>query len=155
MHTRKVRDQIVALKPKTLHQVLALIFSKSLEEGELLADWRSANVTPIFRKGAKSENYIPVVSLTNQYRVQNHGVHCEILNYGPPRGEQPDEPQSLYCTVYMQPTRTSVTSITAVLVDYCTVHTHNAQYLEFNVCTVTFKTVGVLLVDPFSHTSSP
>ena len=151
MNTRKVRDQIVALKPKTLHQVLALIFSKSLEEGELLADWRSANVTPIFRKGAKSENYIPVVSLTTQYRVQNHGVHCEILNYGPPRGERPDEPQSLY----MQPTRTSVTSITAVLVDYCTVHTHNAQYLEFNVCTVTFKTVGVLLVDPFSHTSSP
>ena len=122
MHTRKVRDQIVALKPKTLHQVLALIFSKSLEEGELLADWRSANVTPIFRKGAKSENSRPVVSLTTQYRVQNHGVHCEILNYGPPRGEQPDEPQSLY----MQPTRTSKTSISGLL--------RTAQYLEFNVC---------------------
>ena len=141
MTTRKVRDKIMALKPDSapgpdgltghllqgladkISPVLALIFSKSLEEGELLADWRSANMTPIFRKGAKSENSRPVVSLTTQYRVQNHGVHCEILNYGPPRGEQPDEPQSLY----MQPTRTSKTSISGLL--------RTAQYLEFNVCT--------------------
>ena len=52
--------------------VLAQIFSKSLEEGEVPADWRSANVTPIFKKGArtKQENYRPV-SLTS--------IPCKIM----------------------------------------------------------------------------
>ena len=49
-----------------LAPALALIFSKSMEEGVVPADWRTANVTPIFKKGArtKPENYRPV-SLTS------------------------------------------------------------------------------------------
>ena len=81
---KKVREKILALKPDSapgpdgltghllqglvdeVSPVLAQIFSKSLEEGEVPADWRSANVTPIFKKGArtKQENYRPV-SLTS------------------------------------------------------------------------------------------
>ncbi len=51
---------------------LAHIFTKSLEEGAIPADWREANVTPIFKKGAKSkpENYRPE-SLTS--------VSCKIM----------------------------------------------------------------------------
>ena len=39
-----------------------LIFNKSLISGEVPADWKLANVTPIFKKGKKSNmsNYIPV-----------------------------------------------------------------------------------------------
>ena len=90
MTTRKVRDKIMALKPDSvpgpdgvtghllqgladeISPVLALIFSKSMEEGELPADWRRANVTPIFKKGArtKPENYRPV-SLTS--------ISCKIM----------------------------------------------------------------------------
>ena len=82
--TRKVREKILALKPDSapgpdgitghllqglveeLAPALALIFSKSMEEGVVPADWRTANVTPIFKKGArtKPENYRPV-SLTS------------------------------------------------------------------------------------------
>lgn len=45
---------------------LALIFSKSLEQGIVPDDWRIANVTPIFKKGSKSQasNYRPI-SLTS------------------------------------------------------------------------------------------
>ena len=45
---------------------LALVFTKSMEEGIVPDDWKEANVTPIFKKGAKSkpENYRPV-SLTS------------------------------------------------------------------------------------------
>ena len=45
---------------------LALIFTKSLVEGYVPCDWKTANITPIFKKGSKSEvgNYRPV-SLTS------------------------------------------------------------------------------------------
>ena len=46
---------------------LELIFKKSLESGECPTDWRSANVTPIHKKGDRTDpsNYRPV-SLTSQ-----------------------------------------------------------------------------------------
>ena len=51
---------------------LELIFKKSLEFGECPTDWRSANVTPIHKKGDRTDpsNYRPV-SLTSQI--------CKIL----------------------------------------------------------------------------
>jgi len=51
---------------------LTLIFKKSLAEGILLHDWKRANITPIYKKGARNEagNYRPV-SFTS--------VVCEIL----------------------------------------------------------------------------
>ena len=44
---------------------LAIIYTKCMEAGEVPADWKTANVAPIFKKGAKSVpgNYQPV-SLT-------------------------------------------------------------------------------------------
>lgn len=55
-----------------LAPALFTIFRKSLDEGITPADWRTANVTPIFKKGKKSEpsNYRPV-SLTS--------VVCKLL----------------------------------------------------------------------------
>ena len=45
---------------------LSILFMKSLRERRIPDDWRCANVTPIFKKGAKSDpgNYRPV-SLTS------------------------------------------------------------------------------------------
>ena len=45
---------------------LTIIFNKSLKEGVVPEDWRLANVTPIFKKGSKTDpaNYRPV-SLTS------------------------------------------------------------------------------------------
>ena len=45
---------------------LAVLYSKSLYEGVVPSDWKLANVTPIFKKGSKSNpsNYRPV-SLTS------------------------------------------------------------------------------------------
>jgi hypothetical protein len=39
--------------------LLQLIYTKSLDTGEVLADWRTANVSPVYKKGLKSaaENY--------------------------------------------------------------------------------------------------
>ena len=51
---------------------LVIIFKRSLEYGEVPEDWKTANVTPIFKKGAKADpgNYRPV-SLTS--------VCCKLL----------------------------------------------------------------------------
>ena len=52
---------------RTISVPLKLIFDKSLSNGECPDDWRTANVTPIFKKGERTEpnNYRPV-SLTSQ-----------------------------------------------------------------------------------------
>ncbi len=55
-----------------LAPALVIIFKRSLEYGEVPEDWQTANVTPIFKKGAKADpgNYRPV-SLTS--------VCCKLL----------------------------------------------------------------------------
>jgi len=87
---KKVREKIRKLKtesatgpdeigPRLLQELetelippLVTIFRKSITTGEVPEEWRSANVTPIFKKGSKAEpgNYRPV-SLTS--------VCCKIL----------------------------------------------------------------------------
>ena len=51
---------------------LTIIFNKSLSEGRVPSDWRTAEVTPIFKKGDKTAscNYRPV-SLTS--------IVCKVL----------------------------------------------------------------------------
>ena len=50
----------------TVSKPIAMLLNQSLKEGKLPRDWKNANVTPIFKKGAKSQpaNYRPI-SLTS------------------------------------------------------------------------------------------
>ena len=52
---------------RTISEPLKIIFDKSLRDGECPSDWRTANVTPIHKKGDRTDpnNYRPV-SLTSQ-----------------------------------------------------------------------------------------
>ena len=62
---------------------LELIFRKSLENGECPEDWRSANVTPIHKKGDRTDpsNYRPV-SLTSQVcKVLESLVRDHIIDH--------------------------------------------------------------------------
>jgi len=45
---------------------LSIVFERSWRKGEVLEDWRKANVTPVFKEGKKEDpgNYKPV-SLTS------------------------------------------------------------------------------------------
>ena len=55
-----------------LTPALAMIYNESLQSGVVPEDWRAANVTPIFKKGAKGNpgNYRPV-SLTS--------IPCKVM----------------------------------------------------------------------------
>ena len=62
---------------------LELIFKKSLEDGECPEDWRSANVTPIHKKGDRTDpsNYRPV-SLTSQIcKVMESLIREHVLKH--------------------------------------------------------------------------
>ena len=62
---------------------LELIFRKSLELGECPTDWRSANVTPIHKKGDRTDpsNYRPV-SLTSQVcKVLESIIRKQLLDH--------------------------------------------------------------------------
>ncbi len=56
-----IEPKILQELQETMAPALALVFTKSME-GIVPDDWKEANVTPIFKKGAKSkpENYRPV-----------------------------------------------------------------------------------------------
>ena len=63
--------------------LLLMIFHKSLATGEVPDDWRTANVTPAFKKGQKyqTENYRPI-SLTSVYcKIMEHVVASQIMNH--------------------------------------------------------------------------
>ena len=68
MH-RKSRDSAMRYVKKlasVISQPLAIIFRKSIAEGVVPQEWKRANITPLFKKGSRSDpgNYRPV-SLTS------------------------------------------------------------------------------------------
>ena len=66
------KPKVLSRCHETLSHPLQLIFSQSLLEGKLPQQWKDANVTPLHKKGPKSEvgNYRPV-SLTS--------IPCKLL----------------------------------------------------------------------------
>ena len=71
---------------KELADVLALpislLFQKSLESKQLPQDWKSANVTPIFKKGNKgdSKNYRPVSLTSIICKMMENLVRKQLLD---------------------------------------------------------------------------
>ncbi len=66
-----------------LAPALAVVFTKSLEEGVVPQDWLEANVTPIYKKGTKSlpGNYRPVSLTSVTCRVMESKLRDEITGH--------------------------------------------------------------------------
>ena len=62
----KVANKLIIELKNELAYPLAVLFRKSINESHMPDDWRLSNVTPVYKKGSKSDpgNYRPV-SLTS------------------------------------------------------------------------------------------
>ena len=70
----KISSKLLKTLALELTPVFTLLYQTSLDQGEVPDDWRTADVTPIFKKGekCKPENYRPI-SLTS--------VPCKLLEH--------------------------------------------------------------------------
>ena len=74
------------LLKETSHQVapaLTLLFQASLNQGKVPDEWKSANITPLFKKGDRSAavNYRPVSLTSVCSKVMEHIVHSHIISH--------------------------------------------------------------------------
>ena len=69
-----ISPKLLKLIPEEASRCLKLIFESSLRKSEVPRDWKKATITPLFKKGAKSDpkNYRPV-SLTS--------IPCKLLEH--------------------------------------------------------------------------
>jgi hypothetical protein len=63
--------------------VLTKIFNKSLQTGEVPADWKEATITPIFKKGSRAapENYRPVSLTSVSCKLPESIIKDRIMNH--------------------------------------------------------------------------
>ena len=75
---RILRDMADEISP-----VLTLIFQSTLDLGEVPEDWKSANVSPIFKKGDrfKASNYRPVSLTSLCCKLQEHIITSNVMSH--------------------------------------------------------------------------
>ena len=66
-----------------LAPVFTLLFQSTLHQGKVPRDWKSAHVTPIFKKGANHipSNYRPISLTSIVCKTIEHIIHSQIINH--------------------------------------------------------------------------
>ena len=79
----QITPRFLKLNLEPMSEALAIIFNKSLQSGDIPDDWRSANVTPIFKKGSKAEpgNYRPVSLTSIPCKLAESCVRDHVMNH--------------------------------------------------------------------------
>ena len=78
LHPRVLKETARVVAP-----ILQIIFSKSLENGEVPDNWKQANIAPIFKKGERycPSNYRPVLLTCVCSKLMEHIISKHLLNH--------------------------------------------------------------------------
>ncbi len=79
----EIHARALKMLAEPISSILEVIFSKSLETGEIPEDWRLANVTPVFKKGEKfkASNYRPVSLTCIACKIMEHVITSNIMQH--------------------------------------------------------------------------
>ena len=79
----KIKPIILKTLSAELSPILQVLFQKTLEEGSLPSQWKSANIAPIFKKGERSipSNYRPISLTCVLCKVLQHVVSSSIVKH--------------------------------------------------------------------------
>ena len=86
-HTASGPDELPAyflkLGATELAPIFTLLFQATLDQGKIPHGWKSAYVTPIFKKGDKNKpsNYRPISLTSIVCKVLEHIIHSQIINH--------------------------------------------------------------------------
>ena len=79
----QITPRFLKLNVDAMSHALAILFNKSLQTGLIPADWKSANVTPIFKKGSKADpgNYRPVSLTSIPCKLQESCIRDAVMDH--------------------------------------------------------------------------
>jgi len=80
--------------------LLTFIFQSLLDQGKLPSDWKVANITPLHKKGSRTDscNFRPI-SLTSQCcKILEHIIHSSIIYFHPEKYHVLCDNQHGFCT---------------------------------------------------------
>lgn len=79
----QIHQRVLIQLATAVVSILTAVFNKSLHSGEVLEDWRKANVAPIFKKGKRynAENYRPISHTCIALKIMEHIVTKHIVKH--------------------------------------------------------------------------
>ena len=79
----KISPYILKYCAAKISPILQLIFTQSLNTGQLPSDWQKANICPVFKKGNRSNpsNYRPISLTSSCCKVFEHIVFHSIMDH--------------------------------------------------------------------------
>ena len=66
-----------------MHGYGRFIFQSSLDQGQLPQDWKSANITPIYKKGNRTDpaNYRPISLTSTCSKIHEHIIYSFVSTH--------------------------------------------------------------------------
>ena len=79
----KVSPRLLKETAKQISPALTLVFQVSINQGKVPEEWKSANITQLFKKGDRSApvNYRPVSLTSVCSKVMEHIIHSHIIKH--------------------------------------------------------------------------
>ena len=79
----QIKPRILKELATNISPILCIIYQKSLNTGEVPTDWRTAHVSPIYKKGSKynPENYRPISLTCICCKILEHIVVSSIMKH--------------------------------------------------------------------------